>query len=244
MDEVDSIGSARMDNSGGGGDRWGRDLGWVGRDAGAARPVGCVACCSPTQPACPPSPPAARCSAPCWSSSTSSTASRPPTKSRCGPRAHSLQGCVRAAAAAGHPQARAPAAEAHVDLRHSPHTHFLTPPFSPPPPHPPNPRSSWPPTASTSWTRRCCGRGASTARCGGWGSLGGKPRGGAATGPRRRDHSAQHPPKPPPPPRPQIEFPHPSESSRVDILKIHSRKMNLTRGIDLKKAGGQGGLEG
>lgn len=33
----------------------------------------------------------------------------------------------------------------------------------------------------------------------------------------------------------QIEFPHPSESSRVDILKIHSRKMNLTRGIDLKK---------
>lgn len=38
----------------------------------------------------------------------------------------------------------------------------------------------------------------------------------------------------PPCPR-QIEFPHPSESSRVDILRIHSRKMNLTRGIDLKK---------
>ena len=37
------------------------------------------------------------------------------------------------------------------------------------------------------------------------------------------------------PRRPQIEFPHPNESSRADILKIHSRKMNLTRGIDLKK---------
>uniref|UniRef100_A0A061S4D5 26S proteasome regulatory subunit T6 n=1 Tax=Tetraselmis sp. GSL018 TaxID=582737 RepID=A0A061S4D5_9CHLO len=33
----------------------------------------------------------------------------------------------------------------------------------------------------------------------------------------------------------KIEFPNPSESSRVDILKIHSRKMNLMRGIDLKK---------
>ena len=32
---------------------------------------------------------------------------------------------------------------------------------------------------------------------------------------------------------PQIEFPNPSESSHVDILKIHSRKMNLVRGIDL-----------
>ena len=31
------------------------------------------------------------------------------------------------------------------------------------------------------------------------------------------------------------EFPNPSEDSRVDILKIHSRKMNLVRGIDLKK---------
>ena len=33
----------------------------------------------------------------------------------------------------------------------------------------------------------------------------------------------------------KIEFPNPSEDSRVDILKIHSRRMNLVRGIDLKK---------
>ena len=33
----------------------------------------------------------------------------------------------------------------------------------------------------------------------------------------------------------KIEFPHPNEQSRVDILKIHSRKMNLIRGIDLSK---------
>ena len=33
----------------------------------------------------------------------------------------------------------------------------------------------------------------------------------------------------------KIEFPNPTEDSRVDILKIHSRKMNLVRGIDLKK---------
>jgi 26S proteasome regulatory subunit T6 len=33
----------------------------------------------------------------------------------------------------------------------------------------------------------------------------------------------------------KIEFPNPDESSRVQILKIHSRKMNLTRGIDFKK---------
>ncbi|KAJ4843476.1 26S proteasome regulatory subunit 8 A [Turnera subulata] len=33
----------------------------------------------------------------------------------------------------------------------------------------------------------------------------------------------------------KIEFPNPNEESRRDILKIHSRKMNLTRGIDLKK---------
>ena len=33
----------------------------------------------------------------------------------------------------------------------------------------------------------------------------------------------------------KIEFPHPNEEARVDILKIHSRKMNLMRGIDLKK---------
>ena len=33
----------------------------------------------------------------------------------------------------------------------------------------------------------------------------------------------------------KIEFPNPNEDSREDILKIHSRKMNLMRGIDLKK---------
>ncbi len=33
----------------------------------------------------------------------------------------------------------------------------------------------------------------------------------------------------------KIEFPAPSEVARLDILKIHSRKMNLTRGINLKK---------
>mmetsp|Transcript_11167 Transcript_11167/g.40956 ORF Transcript_11167/g.40956 Transcript_11167/m.40956 type:complete len:399 (-) Transcript_11167:117-1313(-) len=33
----------------------------------------------------------------------------------------------------------------------------------------------------------------------------------------------------------KIEFPNPSETARLDILKIHSRKMNLMRGIDLKK---------
>tara|TARA_B100001142_G_scaffold309956_1_gene342925 strand:+ start:39 stop:1265 length:1227 start_codon:yes stop_codon:yes gene_type:complete len=33
----------------------------------------------------------------------------------------------------------------------------------------------------------------------------------------------------------KIEFPNPTEDSRVDILKIHSRKMNLVRGIDMKK---------
>lgn len=33
----------------------------------------------------------------------------------------------------------------------------------------------------------------------------------------------------------KIEFPHPNEASRFDILKIHSRRMNLTRGIDLRK---------
>lgn len=32
----------------------------------------------------------------------------------------------------------------------------------------------------------------------------------------------------------KIEFPPPDESARADILKIHSRKMNLTRGINLK----------
>ena len=33
----------------------------------------------------------------------------------------------------------------------------------------------------------------------------------------------------------KIEFPNPDEGSRADILRIHSRKMNLVRGIDLKK---------
>jgi 26S proteasome regulatory subunit T6 len=33
----------------------------------------------------------------------------------------------------------------------------------------------------------------------------------------------------------KIEFPNPDEDCRVSILKIHSRKMNLMRGIDFKK---------
>merc|ERR1712137_776184 len=33
----------------------------------------------------------------------------------------------------------------------------------------------------------------------------------------------------------KIEFPPPSVDARADILRIHSRSMNLTRGIDLKK---------
>jgi 26S proteasome regulatory subunit T6 len=33
----------------------------------------------------------------------------------------------------------------------------------------------------------------------------------------------------------KIEFPNPNERARADILKIHSRKMNLVRGIDLNK---------
>ena len=33
----------------------------------------------------------------------------------------------------------------------------------------------------------------------------------------------------------KIEFPNPNEKARYDILKIHSRKMNLVRGIDLFK---------
>jgi len=33
----------------------------------------------------------------------------------------------------------------------------------------------------------------------------------------------------------KIEFPHPNEASRLQILKIHSRKMNLMRGINLRK---------
>ena len=37
----------------------------------------------------------------------------------------------------------------------------------------------------------------------------------------------------------KIEFPHPDEKSRLHILKIHSRKMNLMRGIDLRKIASQ-----
>lgn len=36
----------------------------------------------------------------------------------------------------------------------------------------------------------------------------------------------------------KIEFPNPNEGSRLEILRIHSRKMNLMRGIDLKKIAG------
>ncbi|KAI9216765.1 26S protease regulatory subunit 8 [Blastocladiella britannica] len=35
----------------------------------------------------------------------------------------------------------------------------------------------------------------------------------------------------------KIELPPPNEIARADILKIHSRKMNLTRGINLRKVG-------
>lgn len=33
----------------------------------------------------------------------------------------------------------------------------------------------------------------------------------------------------------KVEFPNPGIEARHEILKIHSRKMNLVRGIDLKK---------
>lgn len=33
----------------------------------------------------------------------------------------------------------------------------------------------------------------------------------------------------------KIEFPNPNESARVEILRIHSRKMNLMRGIQFDK---------
>ena len=33
----------------------------------------------------------------------------------------------------------------------------------------------------------------------------------------------------------KIEFPNPNEEARLHILKIHSRRMNLMRGIDLRK---------
>merc|ERR1712087_911649 len=37
----------------------------------------------------------------------------------------------------------------------------------------------------------------------------------------------------------RIEFPNPNEDARLDILKIHSRRMNLTRGIELRKIASQ-----
>merc|ERR1719401_991529 len=37
----------------------------------------------------------------------------------------------------------------------------------------------------------------------------------------------------------KIEFPNPNEDARMHILKIHSRKMNLMRGINLKKIAAQ-----
>merc|ERR1712025_1442922 len=45
----------------------------------------------------------------------------------------------------------------------------------------------------------------------------------------------------------KIEFPPPNEDARLEILKIHSRRMNLTRGINLRKIaekmGGSSGAE-
>jgi 26S proteasome regulatory subunit T6 len=37
----------------------------------------------------------------------------------------------------------------------------------------------------------------------------------------------------------KVEFPNPNEEARLEILKIHSRKMNLMRGIDLRKTASQ-----
>jgi len=46
----------------------------------------------------------------------------------------------------------------------------------------------------------------------------------------------------------KIEFPPPNEEARLDNLKIFSRRMNLTRGINLRKIaeqmGGSSGAEG
>jgi len=43
----------------------------------------------------------------------------------------------------------------------------------------------------------------------------------------------------------KVEFPNPNETARAEILKIHSRKMNLMRGINLKKiANGMSGASG
>merc|ERR1719188_810130 len=45
----------------------------------------------------------------------------------------------------------------------------------------------------------------------------------------------------------KVEFPNPNEDARLQILKIHSRRMNLTRGINLRKIaekmGGSSGSE-
>merc|ERR1719198_851055 len=37
----------------------------------------------------------------------------------------------------------------------------------------------------------------------------------------------------------KIDFPNPNEDARLDILTIHSRRMNLTRGINLRKVAAQ-----
>lgn len=43
----------------------------------------------------------------------------------------------------------------------------------------------------------------------------------------------------------RVEFPNPGEDARLEILKIHSRKMNLMRGINLRKIASQmGGASG
>merc|ERR1719468_347857 len=43
----------------------------------------------------------------------------------------------------------------------------------------------------------------------------------------------------------KVEFPNPNEDARAEIVKIHSRKMNLMRGIDLRKiASGMSGASG
>jgi len=37
----------------------------------------------------------------------------------------------------------------------------------------------------------------------------------------------------------KVEFPNPNEEARLEIVKIHSRKMNLMRGINLRKIANQ-----
>jgi 26S proteasome regulatory subunit T6 len=45
----------------------------------------------------------------------------------------------------------------------------------------------------------------------------------------------------------KIEFPNPENAARLQILRIHSRRMNMQRGLDLRKtasdANGAGGAE-